>query len=103
MANNKFPTSYATIPWKHILVSFHPPSPDVNKVAVITINRPEKYNAFTVEIETEMIRALDMFDEDDRVRVVVVTGAGRMFCAGADLDVGLHREEGGKTKGHRDG
>src|SRR5690349_12212710 len=96
MVTKSFPVSYAALPWKHILVSPYPPSPKVNKVAVITINRPEKHNAYTNEIETEMIQALDMIDEDDRVRVIVVTGAGKMFCAGADLDIGLHREPGGK-------
>lgn len=72
-------------------------------MALITINRPQKANAFTAEIESEMIHAFDMFDSDDRVRAIVVTGAGKFFCVGADLNVGLHRVEGGKPKGHRDG
>ncbi len=56
--------------------------------AVITLNRPERMNAFTGTMQTEMIRAFDMADADDDVRAVVVTGAGRAFCAGADLGAG---------------
>lgn len=73
------------------------------KVMVMTINRPEKANAFTVEIEDAMIQNLEWFDLDDRVKSVVVTGEGRFFCAGADLDIGLHRAEGESSKDHRDG
>jgi enoyl-CoA hydratase/carnithine racemase len=55
-------------------------------VATITLNRPEKMNAFTVTMMAEMCDAFDVTDGDDRVRAVIVTGAGeRAFCAGADL------------------
>ncbi|MCW2746936.1 MAG: Enoyl-CoA hydratase [Nocardioidaceae bacterium] len=54
-------------------------------VATITMNRPDRLNAFTPIMRTEMIAAFDMSDADDDVRVVIVTGAGRGFCAGADL------------------
>jgi enoyl-CoA hydratase/carnithine racemase len=70
---------------------------------VVTINRAHKANAFTTEIEDELIRAFGLFDTDDRVKAIVVTGAGKIFCAGADLDIGLHRAEGDKSKDHRDG
>jgi hypothetical protein len=104
MTKLELPSSYATYPWKHILVSHLPlSSPVATKVVVITMNRPEQGNAFTAEIETEMIRAMDLINDDDRVRIAVVTGRGKMFCVGADLDIGLHREEGGTPKGHRDG
>ncbi|MEO9468138.1 crotonase/enoyl-CoA hydratase family protein [Parasphingorhabdus sp.] len=57
-----------------------------DNVATITINRPEKMNAFTGKMLKEMIDAFDRIDADDDVRAVVVTGAGeRAFCAGADL------------------
>lgn len=57
-----------------------------DKIATITINRPEKMNAFTSIMMTEMIDAFDRADADDNVRAVVVTGSGdRAFCAGADL------------------
>ena len=57
-------------------------------VATITLNRPDKLNAFTGTMMTEMIDAFDRIDADDAVRCVIVTGAGRAFCAGADLSAG---------------
>ncbi|WP_420638196.1 enoyl-CoA hydratase-related protein [Candidatus Poriferisocius sp.] len=59
-----------------------------NRVAVITLNRPEKLNAFSSLMGTELADALRRADTDDHVRAVVVTGAGRAFCAGADLSGG---------------
>ena len=57
-------------------------------VATITLNRPDKLNAFTVQMMSDMIAAFDLADADDAVRAVIVTGAGRAFCAGADLSAG---------------
>src|SRR5258706_1743275 len=57
-------------------------------IATITLNRPEKLNAFTTQMMVDMIAAFDATDADDAVRVVIVTGAGRAFCAGADLSAG---------------
>ncbi len=57
-------------------------------VATITLNRPEQLNAFTGTMMREIIDAFDQVDADDDVRVVIVTGAGRGFCAGADLSSG---------------
>ncbi len=57
-------------------------------VATITLNRPDRMNAFTTQMMAEMIQAFDITDADDAVKVVVVTGAGRAFCAGADLGGG---------------
>ncbi|HEY1561149.1 MAG TPA: crotonase/enoyl-CoA hydratase family protein [Caulobacteraceae bacterium] len=57
-------------------------------VATITLNRPDKLNAFTARMMAEMIAAFDLTDGDDGVRAVIVTGAGRGFCAGADLSGG---------------
>lgn len=57
-------------------------------IATITLNRPEKLNAFTGTMMTEMIDAFDKIDADDDVKCVIVTGAGRAFCAGADLSAG---------------
>lgn len=57
-------------------------------VATLTLNRPERMNAFTEQMAREMIAAFDATDADDDVRVVIVTGAGRAFCAGADLGAG---------------
>jgi len=57
-------------------------------VATITLNRPDRLNAFTGTMMNELIDAFDRTDADDDVRAVIVTGAGRGFCAGADLGSG---------------
>lgn len=54
-------------------------------VATLTLNRPNRGNAFTPIMRREMVEALDVADADDAVRAVVITGAGRHFCVGADL------------------
>lgn len=59
-----------------------------DNIATLTLHRPDKMNAFTGVMMAEMIDAFDKADADDNVRVVVVTGAGRAFCAGADLSAG---------------
>jgi enoyl-CoA hydratase/carnithine racemase len=57
-------------------------------VLTITLNRPDRMNAFTETMKRELIAAFDASDADDDVRAVIVTGAGRAFCAGADLGGG---------------
>ncbi|MEX2293598.1 MAG: crotonase/enoyl-CoA hydratase family protein [Acidimicrobiales bacterium] len=57
-------------------------------IATITLDRPDRLNAFTVTMQHELCAALDLVDADPDVRVVVVTGRGRGFCAGADLGGG---------------
>jgi enoyl-CoA hydratase/carnithine racemase len=64
-------------------------------LATVTLDRPERLNAFTEEMAGEILDALDRTDADDDVRAVVFTGAGRAFCAGADLG------KGGDTFAHR--
>ena len=86
-----------------------------DNVLLITLNRPEILNAFNRDMMAEMIDALNKADADDNVRAIIVTGAGRGFCAGADLSAGgntfnaearddrengLHRDGGGRVTLH---
>jgi enoyl-CoA hydratase/carnithine racemase len=57
-------------------------------VLTITLNRPDRLNAWTPTMGSELIAAFDAADADDEVRAIIVTGAGRGFCAGADLQGG---------------
>jgi enoyl-CoA hydratase/carnithine racemase len=77
-------------------------------VLTVTLHRPDNLNAFTPVMKRELIAALDDADADDDVRAVVVTGAGRAFCAGADLSGGgdtfdYRRRGGTATEAPRDG
>src|SRR5271155_5681154 len=72
-------------------------------ILTLTLNRPEKLNAFTGTMMREMIDAFARASKDDDVRAIVVTGAGRAFCAGADLSGGAdtfdrNTREGAPTK-----
>ena len=58
-----------------------------NNVATITLNRPDRLNAWTGPLGTAYFDALDRAADDPDVRVIVVTGAGKGFCAGADMDM----------------
>jgi len=63
-------------------------------VAVITLNRPERMNALTMVTHAELAQAIDEADKDEKVRVIVITGAGRGFCSGDDVrDIFLSPEE----------
>src|SRR5215469_11921969 len=57
-------------------------------ILTITLNRPDKLNAFTGTMMSEMIDAFQKANKNDEVRCIIVTGAGRAFCAGADLSAG---------------
>ena len=58
-----------------------------DRVATITLNRPDKLNAWTATMEREVRAAIDAADADANARVIVLTGAGRGFCAGADMSL----------------
>lgn len=83
-------------------------------IATITLHRPEKMNAFTAKMMSELLQVFDLTDADDAVKAVIVTGSGRAFCAGADLSGGgatfdrtspqaMEREEGKVGDLYRDG
>lgn len=84
------PSSYAALQTSQIVLTHVPEaSPSPTPVILVTLNRPEKNNAFTDIMADELERVYTLFDLDERVKCVVLTGAGKMFCAGADLDVGF--------------
>jgi enoyl-CoA hydratase/carnithine racemase len=76
-------------------------------VLTITLNRPERLNAWTPTMGNELMEALDRADADDQIRAVIITGAGRGFCAGADQAAGGEtfdwRARGGDGEVPRDG
>ena len=74
-------------------------------IATLTLNRPGRLNAVNATVIRELVAAFDRADADDGVRAVIVTGAGRAFCAGADLGGGgtTFDGRGEKPEEHRDG
>jgi enoyl-CoA hydratase/carnithine racemase len=74
-----------------------------NRVLTATLNRPDRLNAFNQQMMTDMLALYEAVDCDDRVRVVIVTGAGRGFCAGADLSGGGDTFDSGAAKEGADG
>lgn len=77
-----------------------------DRVLTITLDRPEKLNAYTGRMQAELLDALERADADDDVRAIVFTGAGRAYCAGADLSAGtgtFNRAHERSMEEHRDG
>jgi enoyl-CoA hydratase/carnithine racemase len=64
-----------------------------DRIARITLNRPERLNAMNARLRTEVAEAMEECDRDPNVRVVILTGAGRAFCAGDDLRAGSDPNE----------
>ena len=77
-----------------------------NRTLTVTLNRPERMNALTEKMLVELLEVFDEIDRNDEIRVAIVTGAGRAFCAGADLGGGSgtfdHSAEEAASE-HRDG
>ena len=59
-----------------------------DSIGLITLNRPEKLNAFNAKMMAEMLDVFDLIDSKDSIKAVIITGEGRAFCAGADLSAG---------------
>jgi enoyl-CoA hydratase/carnithine racemase len=72
-----------------------------DRVATITLNRPDKLNAWTATMDREVRAAIEEAEDDDGVRVIVLTGAGRGFCAGADISLLRTAAERGLNKKSR--
>ncbi|KAJ5675410.1 Enoyl-CoA hydratase AFT3-1 [Penicillium macrosclerotiorum] len=100
----ELPASYEKVPTSgHVTVSHHPPgTPTATPVIIVTLNRPANSNAFTSQMVGDFEKLYPMFDVDERVKVIVLTGAGKVFCAGADLDIGFKRPQ-ERPADHRDG
>lgn len=97
------PTSYETIPLVHIKVTHYPEgSPIATPVVIVTLNRPEKQNAYTLEMMHDFEKVYPIFDVDERVKVIVLTGSGKTFCAGADLERGFPSGSTERVMDHRD-
>ncbi len=71
-----------------------------DQVATITLNRPSKLNAYTPRMGEELVAAMQQADHDPEARVIVLTGAGRAFCAGADISIFAADLEARKSPGH---
>ena len=98
------PSSYNDLKFTQIQTRHHGKEPSV---IILTLYRPKNYNAFTDTMREEIETAYAMFDVDERVKCIVVTGTGRIFCAGADLDAGFGQgtfgEDAERVQDHRDG
>ncbi|KAF9886596.1 hypothetical protein FE257_011236 [Aspergillus nanangensis] len=101
------PSSYEKLPLGHVKVEHYPQgAPTATPVVVVVLNRPAKRNAFTQQMAEELEKVFAMFDVDERVKAIVMTGSGNTFCAGADLEIGFrggqeknqdHRDSGGRV------
>lgn len=82
--------------FENLLLDLFDVAPDTDsepKIARITLNRPHVLNAVSTTTVQEIIVAMQMLQADERVRVVILTGAGRAFCVGADLKERLHKTD----------
>lgn len=96
----RLPESYMTLDLPDIKVLHVPESsPTPTPVLVIRLNRPHKKNAFTGPMRSSIETVYRLVNADSRVKVVVLTGAGNAFCAGADLEIGW---PGSTNKGGQD-
>lgn len=81
--------------YQHLLLDI------TDSIATVTLNRPDKLNAYTVDMGEEIVDAFDALKGDDAVRAVILTGEGRGFCAGVDLDHLKEQASATETSGPR--
>ena len=98
------PDSYEKLSLQEIRISHHPAgTPSPTPIVVLTLYRPGRNNAFTGLMTTELEHVFQLFDVDERVKCIVMTGHGRIFCAGADLESEFRRDPNENVNDHRDG
>ena len=61
---------------------------EIDSIAVLKLNRPEKLNAFNMQMLEDIMDAFDEVDRNDNLKAIILSGTGRAFCAGADLSAG---------------
>ncbi|KAM6529309.1 hypothetical protein FALCPG4_007450 [Fusarium falciforme] len=94
--------SYSDMDFEEIKIENYPQGAQaVTPIQIVTLYRPGRQNAFTERMTDELEHAFQILDVDERVKCVVVTGHGKMFCAGADLDTMFRKTE-EKVNEHRD-
>ncbi|SOV02040.1 related to enoyl-CoA hydratase [Ustilago sp. UG-2017a] len=98
LAELDLPTfDYSTYPFVDIKVNLRP-----DGIAIVTLDRAAQYNTFTGPMSFSIVFAFELFDADDRVKVAIITGSGKVFCAGAYLAQGFGAFA-DYAQGHRDG
>lgn len=95
-------TSYETLNLPDLELTHYPPSSTVSPVLIITLNRPQRHNAYTNAMGQSLETVYDLVDRDERIKAVVLTGKGKTFCAGADLEIGFDRANIMKEEEYRD-
>jgi enoyl-CoA hydratase/carnithine racemase len=87
--STRLPATYPDLPYQEIKISHHPASSkEPTPVIICTLYRPKQNNAYTDVMTDELEHFFALASIDDRVKAIVVTGEGRMFCAGQDLNQG---------------
>lgn len=81
--------------YQHILLDI------IDGIATVTLNRPDKLNAYTVDMGEEIVAAFELLRDEDDARAIILTGAGRGFCAGVDLDHMKEQASATEVKGPR--
>lgn len=96
------PKSYETLHIKDVKVSHHPAgAPEATPIIIVSLDRPTRRNAYTIEMMEALELVYPMLDVDERVRAVILTGSGTAFCAGLDFSKGPPDQD-ERNMDHRD-